>query len=39
MASLFFGAHAIAQTQQLPFMNASSTSLFAQIDFARMISD
>lgn len=28
-----------AQTQQLPYMNAGPNSVFAQIDFAKMISD
>lgn len=39
VATLFVGAHLTAQTQQLPYMNAGPTSVFAQIDFARMISD
>ena len=39
VASLFLYAHLAAQTQQLPYLNAGPTSVFAQIDFARMISD
>src|SRR5947207_15641504 len=39
VASLFLYAHLAAQTEQLPYLKAGPTSVFAQIDFARMISD
>ena len=39
VASLLLCTHPVALAQQLPYMNADPTSVFAQIDFARMISD
>jgi Ca-activated chloride channel homolog len=38
-ASLLLCTYPVALAQQLPYMNAGPTSVFAQIDFARMISD